>query len=604
MPSTPCEDVMGNILLRISVWVVVVAAVFGNLAVMVVLMSGRFTMSVSKFLMCNLAFADFCMGVYLLLIALVDIRTMGYYFNYAIDWQNGYGCQLAGFITVFASELSIYSLTVITLERWYAITYAIHLNKRLKLSLAIKVMLAGWVYAIAMASLPLFGVSSYARTSICLPMDISETSDAAYLYTLLSVNALAFILISACYGKMYLSIVSQQTRATVSDTTVAKRMALLVFTDFACWAPIAFFGITAMAGYPLINVTKSKILLVFFYPLNSCANPFLYAILTKQYRRDFFILTSRYGFCSQRAMKYKGTSTNCHHRVASARGNNLHPASRSTLSQGSCDGHDGSSNGPRPRVAQCPGAGCQCPKGRTRCPEDSSNCSCRSIAYSTMEANLPIESSVSGESGHDVIGRSERRGQVSGCECNSATCTRHTRKRKEKKSRIKNLQHSFSSDEDEAGNPVAIAGNAASDKSVQSSSHGHSHQCRHHHHPPTHPQQAGHRLPPSERDCGQRRWLNMDTQLDSKANCRTPRTVSCTNIHKSHKNCASWVQRESSSSGEKTSHSCNGDMDGDSGGQWSRPKEPVAVLSSVRRSQADNLGFSSQPNGLYCESIM
>lgn len=80
---------MGTVLLRICVWGVVVAAVLGNLAVMVVLMSGRFTMSVSKFLMCNLAFADFCMGVYLLLIAVVDLHTIGIYFNYAIDWQHG-----------------------------------------------------------------------------------------------------------------------------------------------------------------------------------------------------------------------------------------------------------------------------------------------------------------------------------------------------------------------------------------------------------------------------------------------------------------------------------------------------------------------------------
>ena len=93
------------------------------------------------------------------------------------------------------------------------------------------------------------------------------------------------------------------------DTTVAKRMALLVFTDFACWAPIAFFGLTAVAGYPLIDMTKSKILLVFFYPLNSCANPFLYAILTRQYRRDLFILLARYGLCTSRASKYKDASS-------------------------------------------------------------------------------------------------------------------------------------------------------------------------------------------------------------------------------------------------------------------------------------------------------
>lgn len=96
------------------------------------------------------------------------------------------------------------------------------------------------------------------------------------------------------------------TTSVRSDLTVAKRMALLVFTDFACWAPIAFFSLTALLGHPLITVTQTKILLVFFYPLNSCANPCLYALLTQQYRRDFFILMGRYGICKDRAERHKG----------------------------------------------------------------------------------------------------------------------------------------------------------------------------------------------------------------------------------------------------------------------------------------------------------
>jgi hypothetical protein len=142
--------------------------------------------------------------------------------------------------------------------------------------------------------------------SICLPMENRDAADLAYLVTLLSFNGLAFWMICACYGRMYCSIRGGQDAVaalTRSDMTVAKRMALLVFTDFACWAPIAFFGLTALAGYPLIDVPHTKILLVFFYPLNSCANPYLYALLTQQYRRDLFILLSRYGLCSQRAAR-------------------------------------------------------------------------------------------------------------------------------------------------------------------------------------------------------------------------------------------------------------------------------------------------------------
>ncbi|KAJ8963308.1 hypothetical protein NQ318_018777, partial [Aromia moschata] len=120
------------------------------------------------------------------------------------------------------------------------------------------------------------------------------------------VDSLHFVRASATYPLLLSGGRTGSTTSVRSDLTVAKRMALLVFTDFACWAPIAFFGLTALLGYPLINVTQTKILLVFFYPLNSCANPCLYALLTQQYRRDFFILMGRYGLCKDRAELHKG----------------------------------------------------------------------------------------------------------------------------------------------------------------------------------------------------------------------------------------------------------------------------------------------------------
>ena len=131
-------------------------------------------------------------------------------------------------------------------------------------------------------------------------METNNIAAVTYLLTLLSGNGAAFLLICICYATMYYSITRNNINACKSDTTVAKRMALLVFTDFACWAPIAFFGLTAVAGYPLISVTNAKFLLVFFYPLNSCANPYLYAILTKQYHRDLMTLIGKYSKCSKR----------------------------------------------------------------------------------------------------------------------------------------------------------------------------------------------------------------------------------------------------------------------------------------------------------------
>ncbi len=52
---------------------------------------------------------------------------------HAIKWQTSAGCIMAGFLGVLSSELSVFTLTVITLERYYAITHAMHLNKRLSI---------------------------------------------------------------------------------------------------------------------------------------------------------------------------------------------------------------------------------------------------------------------------------------------------------------------------------------------------------------------------------------------------------------------------------------------------------------------------------------
>ncbi|XP_072491717.1 lutropin-choriogonadotropic hormone receptor isoform X2 [Notamacropus eugenii] len=301
----PCEDIMGYDFLRILIWLINLLAIMGNLAVLFVLLTSHYKMTVPRFLMCNLSFADFCMGLYLLLIASVDSKTRGQYHNHAIDWQTGSGCSAAGFFTVFASELSVYTLTVITLERWHTITYAMQLDRKLQLRHAVLIMLAGWLFSTIFAALPLVGVSNYMKVSICLPMDIETTLSQAYILIILVINVVAFIIICACYIKIYFAVQNPELVAANKDTKIAKKMAILIFTDFTCMAPISFFAISAAFKVPLITVTNSKILLVLFYPVNSCANPFLYAIFTKAFRRDFFLLLSKFGYCKNRAELYR-----------------------------------------------------------------------------------------------------------------------------------------------------------------------------------------------------------------------------------------------------------------------------------------------------------
>lgn len=333
----PCENVLGSNFLPAISWIVSALAILGNFFVILVLSVVTFDktcarrqhhLSVQKFLVLNLAIADMCMGLYLLTISAMDAKTSGEYYKYGAEWQTGLGCKIAGFLSIFSSQLSVYTLSVISLERWYAIRFAIQLEKRMTIRCAKICILIGWILAGVLATLPLVGVNNYEKTSICLPFDVSTTPGSVYVSVLLFIAIGAFFVDVVCYLWMYAnvrnvgisngrkrkgSLTSSKTGAyrgttATADAVVAKRMAVLVFTNFACFFPISFFTLTAAAGYPLISISESKILLVIFYPVNSCCNPFLYAIMTKSFRRDLLAwLTSR-GYCAQFAAKLNGAN--------------------------------------------------------------------------------------------------------------------------------------------------------------------------------------------------------------------------------------------------------------------------------------------------------
>jgi len=64
-PFLPCQDLFDWWTLRCGVWIVFLLAMLGNGTVVFVLIFSRSKMDVPRFLVCNLAAADFFMGIYL-----------------------------------------------------------------------------------------------------------------------------------------------------------------------------------------------------------------------------------------------------------------------------------------------------------------------------------------------------------------------------------------------------------------------------------------------------------------------------------------------------------------------------------------------------------
>ena len=77
-------------------------------------------------------------------------------------------------------------------------------------------------------------MSDYRKFAVCLPFETDDGLSLGYVIFLMFANGVAFSILMGCYLKMYCAIRGSHAWNS-NDSKIAKRMALLVFTDFICW---------------------------------------------------------------------------------------------------------------------------------------------------------------------------------------------------------------------------------------------------------------------------------------------------------------------------------------------------------------------------------
>ncbi|GFS05710.1 G-protein coupled receptor GRL101 [Elysia marginata] len=284
-----CEDLMSNGILRIAIWAQGLVALFGNLVVVVWRCRDLQGRKVHSLLITNLAMGDFLMGVYLIIIAIADSHYRGVYMLYEGVWRSSYLCHFAGFVSTFSSELSVLTLTVITLDRLICIIFPLRFA-RLSLRNAVRVISAVWLLVFILSIVPLTGMAYfqnfYGRSGVCLALHVTPAQPAGWEYSVtvfLVLNFLSFLIIAASYIWMYL--VAKRTRSAArvpeskTEAAMARRMTFIVATDFACWVPIILLGFASLGGVKTPNEVYAWVAVVFL-PVNSALNPVLYTLST------------------------------------------------------------------------------------------------------------------------------------------------------------------------------------------------------------------------------------------------------------------------------------------------------------------------------------
>ena len=69
------------------------------------------------------------MSIYLFIIGYHDAKFRNKFNTYALEWMQSSTCKFAGFLGMLSSEVSVFMLTFISLERFICIVYPYRLHR-------------------------------------------------------------------------------------------------------------------------------------------------------------------------------------------------------------------------------------------------------------------------------------------------------------------------------------------------------------------------------------------------------------------------------------------------------------------------------------------
>ncbi|XP_005112105.1 G-protein coupled receptor GRL101 [Aplysia californica] len=287
-----CEDILRTPFFRVFLWLVASLTILGNSCVLVYRLCVErkpSTLGYNTFVI-NLSASDLLMGIYLAIIGAADQVYKGRYLWEADSWQSSSYCSLAGFLSTVSSEVSALTICMVTLDRYLALAFPLA-NVHLTPKKARCLVLVTWVVGVLFAGVPLLPPLShwrfYAQTAVCVPLPITRADFPGrdYAFSVFIVLNLAlFVAIAVGQVLIYRSVKANSLKMTAApisrrnqDTAIARKLALVVITDFLCWFPIGVMGLLSKVGVPIpgeVNVVAT----IFILPLNSALNPILYTL--------------------------------------------------------------------------------------------------------------------------------------------------------------------------------------------------------------------------------------------------------------------------------------------------------------------------------------
>ncbi|XP_076189087.1 leucine-rich repeat-containing G-protein coupled receptor 5 isoform X3 [Aptenodytes patagonicus] len=284
-PFKPCDHLFGSWLIRIGVWTIVGLTFICNALVSATVFRSALYMSSIKLLIGLIAIVNALMGLASGVLASVDASTFGSFAQYGARWEGGIGCQITGLLSIFASEASIFLLTLAALERAFSVKHATKFETKSSIASVKIAIFFCFVLALIIAVIPLLTGSEYGVSPLCLPLPFGEPTAMGYMVALVLLNSLCFLVMTIAYTKLYCSLEKGELD-NIWDCSMVKHIALLLFTNCILYCPVAFLSFSSLLNLTFISPEVIKSILLVIVPLPACLNPLLYVLFNPHFKED------------------------------------------------------------------------------------------------------------------------------------------------------------------------------------------------------------------------------------------------------------------------------------------------------------------------------
>uniref|UniRef100_UPI00358E0529 beta-3 adrenergic receptor-like n=1 Tax=Myxine glutinosa TaxID=7769 RepID=UPI00358E0529 len=327
-----------------------VAAVAGNLLVVLIIAATKHLHSVTSVLLVNLAVCDLLVGA-----AVMPFVAISLFFD---AWHQTSGlCVFVGYTSTLYCSASVITLATIALDRYHAIIDCLSYSSQSTLRRTLAAVFWTWLQAALTSSPPVFGWGrfAYSPRTFCCAVDWSSSTGYAGFWATSS-----FLLPGAVMLFCYVRIVQvarhharrihhleaqlkhngnshgpddekrppgmeptsneTQNSLELETTTGARsrrndmfarynapgreyhgvfRILLVIFAFFSCWLPIVTVNVIQALQYtgddPDIELVPSGVVMLasLLSLANSAVNPLLYALLSKRFRKALGTLRQR-----------------------------------------------------------------------------------------------------------------------------------------------------------------------------------------------------------------------------------------------------------------------------------------------------------------------